>query len=136
MLVVMKMNATPSEVEGVVTKAEGQGLKAHPIPGAQRTAIGITGNLGVVEPASFEALPGVLEVLQVSHPYKLVSREFRPADTLVRVGDWTIGGRDLVIIAGPCAVESHEQMLRIARRVKEAGAHLLRGGAYKPRTSP
>lgn len=136
MLVVMKMNATPSQVEGVVAKIESKGLKASPIPGAQRTAIGITGNLGVVEPAMFETLPGVLEVLQVSHPYKLVSREFRPADTLVRVGERVIGGEDLVVIAGPCAVESYEQMLRIARRVKDAGAHLLRGGAFKPRTSP
>lgn len=136
MLVVMKMNATPSQVEGVVAKIESKGLKANPIPGAQRTAIGITGNLGVVEPAMFEAMPGVLEVLQVSHPYKLVSREFRPPDTLVRVGERVFGGEDLVVIAGPCAVESYEQMLRLARRVKEAGAHLLRGGAFKPRTSP
>jgi 3-deoxy-7-phosphoheptulonate synthase len=135
-LIVMKMNATSSQVEGVVAKVESKGLKAHPIPGAQRTAIGITGNLGVVEAAMFESLPGVLEVFQVSHPYKLVSREFRPDDTLVRVGERILGGEELVIIAGPCAVESYEQTLRIARRVKEAGAHLLRGGAYKPRTSP
>ncbi|MCZ6727704.1 MAG: 3-deoxy-7-phosphoheptulonate synthase [Acidobacteria bacterium] len=136
MLVVMKMEATVSEVEAVVRKAEDNGLKAHPIPGAQRTAIGITGNLGVVEPTAIEALPGVLEVLQVSHPYKLVSREFKPDDTIVDVGGVQIGGRDLVIIAGPCSVESYEQTLGIARRVKAAGAHILRGGAFKPRTSP
>ncbi|MCZ6508665.1 MAG: 3-deoxy-7-phosphoheptulonate synthase [Acidobacteria bacterium] len=136
MLVVMKMEATVSEVEAVVRKAEDHGLKAHPIPGAQRTAIGITGNLGVVEPTAIEALPGVLEVLQVSHPYKLVSREFKPDDTIVDVGGVQIGGRDLVIIAGPCSVESYEQTLGIARRVKAAGAHILRGGAFKPRTSP
>ncbi len=136
MLVVMKMEATASEVEEVVRKAEAKGLKAHPMPGAQRTAIGITGNLGVVEPTAIESLPGVLEVLQVSHPYKMVSREFKPEDTIVEVGGVKFGGRDLVVIAGPCSVESHEQTLRIAQRVKAAGAHILRGGAFKPRTSP
>ncbi|MGH9465123.1 MAG: 3-deoxy-7-phosphoheptulonate synthase [Thermoanaerobaculia bacterium] len=136
MLIVMKMDATPAQVEGVVRKVEGHGLKAHPMPGAQRTAIGITGNLGVVEPALFEALPGVLEIIRVSHPYKLVSREFRSVDTLVRVGEVTFGDRDLVVIAGPCAVESYEQTLRIAERVRAAGAQMLRGGAFKPRSSP
>jgi 3-deoxy-7-phosphoheptulonate synthase len=136
MLVVMKMEATTTEVEAVVRTAEAKGLKAHPIPGAQRTAIGITGNLGVVEPTALESLPGVLEVLQVSHPYKLVSREFKPEDTIVDVGGVKIGGRDLVMIAGPCSVESYEQTLAIARRVKAAGAHVLRGGAFKPRSSP
>lgn len=136
MLIVMKMDAAPEHVDRVVQAAEGRGLKAHPIPGAQRTAIGITGNLGVVEPAQFESLDGVLEVIQVSHPYKLVSREFQPYDTVVEVGGVRIGGPELAIIAGPCAVESHEQMLRLARSVKAAGAQILRGGAFKPRTSP
>ncbi|MGD2113748.1 MAG: 3-deoxy-7-phosphoheptulonate synthase [Acidobacteriota bacterium] len=136
MLIVMKMDATPSQVDEVVTTVEERELKAHPIPGAQRTAIGVTGNLGVVEPAYFEALDGVLEVIQVSHPYKLVSREFQPKDTVVDVGGVRIGGPELVVIAGPCSVESREQTMRIARKVKAAGAHLLRGGAYKPRTSP
>jgi 3-deoxy-7-phosphoheptulonate synthase len=136
MLIVMKMDATSEQVDTVVRKIEDRGLKANPIPGAQRTAIGITGNLGVVEPAHFESLDGVLEVISVSHPYKLVSREFQPDDTVVRLGDVTIGGTDLVVMAGPCSVESEEQMLRIARRVKAAGAQMLRGGAYKPRTSP
>ncbi|MDH3404251.1 MAG: 3-deoxy-7-phosphoheptulonate synthase [Acidobacteriota bacterium] len=136
MLVVMRMEATASQVEAVVEAIEASGLKAHPIPGAQRTAIGITGNLGVVEPTRIESLPGVLEVLQVSHPYKLVSREFRAADTIVEVGGVAIGGPDLVLIAGPCSVESYERTLGIARRVKAAGARLLRGGAFKPRTSP
>lgn len=136
MLIVMKMDASSTEVEGVVNKIEERGLKAHPIPGSQRTAIGITGNLGVVESASFEALPGVLEVIRVSHPYKLVSREFQPDTTIVDVGGVKIGGQELVVIAGPCSVESYEQTVRIARRVKSSGAHLLRGGAYKPRTSP
>jgi 3-deoxy-7-phosphoheptulonate synthase len=136
MLIVMKMDASPTEVEAVVDKIEERGLKAHPIPGSQRTAIGITGNLGVVESASFEALAGVLEVIRVSHPYKLVSREFQPSNTIVDVGGVKIGGREIVVIAGPCSVESYEQLVGIARRVKASGAHLLRGGAYKPRTSP
>lgn len=136
MLVVMKMDASREEINGVVRKVEEQGLKAHPIAGAQRTAIGITGNLGVVEKGLFESLPGVLEIISVSHPYKLVSREFKQEDTTFDVGDVRIGGRDLLIIAGPCSVESYEQTRRIAERVKAAGAHMLRGGAFKPRTSP
>ena len=136
MLIVMKMGAERSEIEGVVEAVEDKGLKAHPIPGSQRTAIGITGNIGIVEPALFESLPGVLEVLRVSHPYKLVSREFRPDDTVLEVGGARVGGNELLVIAGPCSVESYEQTLRIARAVKKAGAQMLRGGAYKPRTSP
>jgi 3-deoxy-7-phosphoheptulonate synthase len=147
MLIVMQMDARPEHVEAVVRKIEAHGLKAHPIAGAQRTAIGITGNIGVVERGLFESLPGVLEVIRVSHPYKLVSREFKPPDTVVTVtaaaardqprgAAVRIGGPDLVVIAGPCSVESYEQTLRIARRVQAAGAHMLRGGAYKPRTSP
>lgn len=136
MLIVMKMDADPKEVEGVVEAIEQHGLKAHPIPGAQRTAIGITGNLGMVEPAHFQHLPGVLEVIRVSHPYKLVSREFRQADTLVEVRGVKIGGPELVIMAGPCSVESYEQTVGIARTIKAQGAHILRGGAFKPRTSP
>jgi 3-deoxy-7-phosphoheptulonate synthase len=136
MLIVMQMGAGAEEIDGVVRKVESLGLKAHPIPGAQRTAIGITGNLGEVDQALFGSLSGVLEVIRVSHPYKLVSREFKPGDTQVRLGEVTIGGDGVVVMAGPCSVESYEQTLRIARRVKAAGAHVLRGGAYKPRTSP
>jgi len=136
MLIVMEMNATPEQVEGVVQRIEEKGLKAHPIPGAQRTAIGITGNLGVLDRGIFESLPGVIQVIRVSHPFKLVSHEFKPTQTVVRVGGVEIGGRGLVVMAGPCAVESYEQTLRIARAVKAAGGHILRGGAYKPRTSP
>jgi 3-deoxy-7-phosphoheptulonate synthase len=136
MLIVMKMDAREEQVAGVVEKVESYGLKAHPIPGAQRTAIGITGNLGVVDRALFETLPGVLEVIRVSHPYKLVSREFKAENTVVPVAGVAIGGPDLVLIAGPCSVESHEQTLRLALAVRAAGAQLLRGGAYKPRTSP
>jgi 3-deoxy-7-phosphoheptulonate synthase len=136
MLIVMKMDAAPEQVEGVVQKIEAHGLKAHPIAGAQRTAIGITGNIGVVDRALFASMPGVLEVIRVSHPYKLVSREFQQQDSVVEIGGVRVGGPDFVVIAGPCSVESYEQTLRIAQRVKAAGAHLLRGGAYKPRTSP
>jgi 3-deoxy-7-phosphoheptulonate synthase len=135
-LIVMDRSATSADVAGVVATAERLGLKAHPIPGAQRTAVGITGNKGAASPAAFESLPGVLEVLRVSHPYKLVSREFHPEDTIVSVGGVLVGGARVVVIAGPCAVESLEQTLTIAKEVKARGADLLRGGAYKPRTSP
>jgi 3-deoxy-7-phosphoheptulonate synthase len=135
-LIVMDRGATGEDVERVVAAAERLGLKAHPIPGAQRTAVGITGNKGVVTTAVFEALPGVLEVIRVSHPYKLVSREFHPEDTIVSVGGVPVGGTRIVVIAGPCAVESLEQTVTIAREVKARGADLLRGGAFKPRTSP
>jgi 3-deoxy-7-phosphoheptulonate synthase len=137
MLVVMRQDATPDEIRGVVTAIESRGMKAHPIPGAQRTAIGITGNKGAVEAPGFESLPGVLEVIPVSHAYKLVSREVKAEDTVVRIAPGVeVGASQLVIAAGPCAVESLEQTLTIARAVKKAGAQLLRGGAFKPRTSP
>lgn len=136
MLIVMDRGAGPADVARVVEAVEGLGLKAHPIPGEMRTAVGVTGNRGAVEPAAFENLPGVLEVIRVSHPYKLVSREFHPEDTIVSIGGVAVGGARLAIVAGPCAVESFEQTLTIAREVKARGAHLLRGGAYKPRTSP
>jgi len=135
-LIVMDRSASAEDVRRVVEAAERMGLRAHPIPGAQRTAIGITGNRGEVDAAPLENLPGVLELVRVSQPYKLVSREFHPEDSVVSVGGVPVGGTRLVVIAGPCAVESAEQTLTIARAVKEAGADLLRGGAYKPRTSP
>ena len=115
MLIVMKMDATAAEIDAVVRQVERRGLKAHPIAGAQRTAVGITGNVGALDRGVFDAFPGVLEVIQVSHPYKLVSREFRPDDTVIQVGGAAIGGPELVVIAGPCSVESEEQTLRIAR---------------------
>jgi 3-deoxy-7-phosphoheptulonate synthase len=136
LLVVMRQGATPEQIQGVVRAVAARGFKAHPIPGATRTAIGITGNRGAVDRPVFESLPGVLEVIPVTHAYKLVSREVKPEDTVVRVGDVPVGGREFVIAAGPCAVESLEQMLTVARGVKAAGARLLRGGAFKPRTSP
>ncbi len=140
MLIVMKPQATEEDVRRVCAKIESLGLRAHPMPGAQRTAIGITGNKGALEPAEFEILPGVAEAIRVSKPYKLVSREVKLEDSLVRVGTGenqvTFGGKELAIIAGPCAVESREQAFAAAERVRRAGARLFRGGAFKPRTSP
>ena len=136
MLVVMRKDATAEHIRGVQEAIEARGFKAHPIPGAQRTAIGVTGNKGALDAPALEGLPGVLEVIPVSHAYKLVSREVKGDDTIVRVGQVEVGGPELVLMAGPCAVESMEQTLAIARAVKAAGAHILRGGAFKPRTSP
>jgi 3-deoxy-7-phosphoheptulonate synthase len=136
MLIVMDAAATSEEVRRVVETVRSLGLEAHPIPGAQRTAIGITGNKGTVEPAAFENLPGVLEVIPVTAPYKLVSREAKRENTVVSIGGVLVGGSRLAVVAGPCAVESESQALEIARLVKEAGATLYRGGAFKPRTSP
>jgi 3-deoxy-7-phosphoheptulonate synthase len=135
-LVVMRQDATGEQIRGVVEAIEARGFKAHPIPGAQRTAIGITGNQGALEAPVFESLPGVLEVIPVSHAYKLVSREVKPEDSVVEVGGVAVGGAELVVVAGPCAVESRAQTLEVARAVRAAGAQLLRGGAFKPRTSP
>jgi 3-deoxy-7-phosphoheptulonate synthase len=135
-LVVMRQDAGPEEVAGVVQAVEARGYKAHPIPGSSRTAIGITGNRGALDAPVFEALPGVLEVIPVTHAYKLVSREAKAENSVVTIGGVAIGGPDLVIAAGPCAVETEEQTLVIARHVKAAGAQFLRGGAFKPRTSP
>ncbi len=136
MLVVMTTGATRDDIARVLATIEGQGLKAHPIPGAQRVAIGITGNRDIVNPALFENLPGVLEVITVSHPYKLVSREAKADDSVVRVGGVPVGGGHFAVMAGPCSVETEEQTLAIARAVRATGAQILRGGAFKPRTSP
>ena len=134
MLIVMDRAAGHEDVRRVVSAVERMGLKAHPIPGEVRTAIGVTGNRGAIDPAALENLPGVLEVIKVSQPYKLVSREFHPGETVVSVGGVPVGGHRIVVIAGPCAVESMEQTVSIALAVKERGADLLRGGAFKPRT--
>jgi 3-deoxy-7-phosphoheptulonate synthase len=140
MLVVMQANATEEQIRAVCQRIEALGLRAHPIPGATRTAIGITGNRDVVDVAVLESLPGVVECIPVSKPYKLVSREARPEDTVVCIstpaGAVRIGGGHVAVIAGPCAVESREQAFAAAERVRAAGARLFRGGAYKPRTSP
>jgi 3-deoxy-7-phosphoheptulonate synthase len=136
MLIVMKQGATAEEVEGVVERIRSLGLTPHAIPGAQRTAIGITGNKGGLEGSPFEGLPGVREVLRVSQPFKLVSREVKADDTVIDVGGVPLGGRAIVVMAGPCSVESREQLLAAAHAVKASGARFLRGGAFKPRTSP
>jgi len=136
MLVVMKPHASEAEVDAVVEKIRSLGLTPHPIPGAQRVAIGITGNKGSLDPGQFETLPGVAEAIRVSQPFKLVSREVKEEDTVIDVGGVPLGGRALVVMAGPCSVESREQILETARAVKAAGARFLRGGAFKPRTSP
>src|SRR5437899_5862210 len=143
MLIVMKPQATEEDVRRVCRKIESMGYRPHPIAGAQRIAIGITGNPGPLEPAEFDILPGVAEAIPVSKPYKLVSREVKNEDSVIRVkvGDSkdsfvTFGGRELAIVAGPCAIESREQAFAAAERVRKAGARLFRGGAFKPRTSP
>jgi 3-deoxy-7-phosphoheptulonate synthase len=123
-------------VEEVLKVIRALGFKPHPMPGATRTAIGITGNQGAIDPAHFEMLSGVGEAIRVSKPYKLVGRDLKQEDTVVRVGDVEIGGPEPAIIAGPCAVESLEQTMAIAEIVSAAGVKLFRGGAFKPRTSP
>jgi 3-deoxy-7-phosphoheptulonate synthase len=132
----MKSDATDTHVDDVVRVIEELGYRAHPMPGATRTAIGITGNQTSVDPSHFENLPGVAEAIRVSKPYKLISLDLRPEKTVVRVGDAAIGGEELAIIAGPCAIESRAQAFAIAETVRRSGARFFRGGAYKPRTSP
>jgi len=136
MLIVMESDATEEQIRAVTDRIRVLGLRPHPIPGAERTAIGITGNHGPLDPAEFEILPGVQQAIRVTKPYKLVSREVKGADSVIPVGNRPVGGKRLTIIAGPCAVESEEQTLAIAHKVREAGADLFRGGAFKPRTSP
>ncbi|MBZ5703538.1 MAG: 3-deoxy-7-phosphoheptulonate synthase [Acidobacteriia bacterium] len=140
MLVVMQSHATPEQIQAVCARIESLGLKAHPIPGALRTAIGITGNKGAVDLGILEALPGVVECIPVSKPYKLVSRDAKPEDTVLRIptpsGEVVIGGDKIALIAGPCAVETEEQLMTVAERIAKTGVRLLRGGAFKPRTSP
>jgi 3-deoxy-7-phosphoheptulonate synthase len=138
MLVVMKAQATAEQIQAVCEYIEQLGFRAHPLPGAQRTAIGITGNQGEVERGSIEDLSGVAEVIRVSKPYKLASRDVKEEDTVIQFPgtNASIGGADLAIVAGPCSVESREQAFEIAEQVASAGAQFFRGGAYKPRTSP
>jgi 3-deoxy-7-phosphoheptulonate synthase len=138
MLVVMQAHATEEQVRAVCEKIESLGYRAHAMPGAQRTAIGITGNRGEVEPGTLEELPGVQELIRVSKPYKLVSRDVKQDNTVVTFpgSTATIGGKNLAVIAGPCAIESREQAFAVAERIQRAGAQFFRGGAYKPRTSP
>ena len=136
MLIVMDAHAGSAEAEAVCAEIRAMGLTPHPMPGAQRTAIGITGNKSAVDASRLEQMPGVVRVIHVTAPYKLVSREFHEEDTLIDVRGVTIGGDNFVIMAGPCAVESAAQIDEIAAILKGHGAHILRGGAFKPRTSP
>ena len=140
MLVVMQSHASEEQVRAVCERIESLGLKAHPIPGTARTAIGITGNNGAVDLGSLEALPGVIECIPVSKPYKLVSRDAKEEDSVLRIptpsGDVIVGGEKVALVAGPCAVENEAQAMATAEQVAKAGARLFRGGAYKPRTSP
>ncbi len=136
MLIVMKKGATEDEIRQVSDRIEGLGLRPHAIPGADRMAIGITGNSGPLEAAEFEVLPGVQQAIRVTKAFKLVSREVKQEDSIIEVGGRTIGGPAVRLIAGPCAVESEAQAMTIAHHVAAAGAHFFRAGAFKPRTSP
>ncbi len=136
MIVVMKVGASDKEIAGVVERIEANGFKAHLSQGVERTIIGVVGQIFPELRDRFEMLPGVDEVILVSKPYKLSSREFHPLDTIVKVGGVTIGEKEIVVMAGPCAVESEQQLLETAKAVKAAGATILRGGAFKPSTSP
>lgn len=137
MLIVMHRNATSKQIGGVITAVEKMGLQASSIPGSERTAIGVLGNKGYVDDIYIRDLPGVKDVIHVSKPYKMVSRDFHPRPTIIKIGPVEIGeGKNPVVIAGPCAVESENQIIKTARAVKAAGAEMLRGGAFKPRTGP
>src|ERR1700722_8764729 len=137
MLVVMRHGATDAEIDRVVRAIEEMGYEARPMPGAQRTAVGLVGNDGRVDASRIEALAGVAQVIHVTQPYKQVSREWRPEDTVVTIAPGvTVGGPEIAVIAGPCSVESEEQILAAARAVRAGGATALRGGAFKPRSSP
>jgi 3-deoxy-7-phosphoheptulonate synthase len=138
MLVVMKTQATEEQIQAVCAQIEALGYRPHPMPGAQRTAIGITGNPGEIDRGNFEDLAGVADIIRVSKPYKLASRDVKEEDTIIRFPgtDATIGGQNLAIVAGPCSIESRQQAFAIAEQVAAAGAQFFRGGAYKPRTSP
>jgi 3-deoxy-7-phosphoheptulonate synthase len=136
MLIVMKSDATQADIDRVVEIIESLGLRGHAMPGENRTAIGVTGNKSAIDPTHFENLPGVADAIRVTKPYKLISKDLRPERSVVKIGNATIGGGDLAIIAGPCAVENPNQVLDVAEAVAASGAKFFRGGAFKPRTSP
>ncbi len=136
MIVVMKVGSNDKDIDSVVKRIESAGLKTHVSQGVERTIIGVVGQIYPELQDMLEMVHGVDEVIRVSKPYKLSSREFHPLDTTVKVGDVTIGGKEVVVMAGPCAVESEQQLFETARAVKAAGANILRGGAFKPSTSP
>ncbi len=136
MLIVMKQHATQEDIDRVNEVIKTLGFRSHPMPGAARTAIGITGNDGTVDRSHFENLKGVGEAIRVTKPYKLISKTFCPEKSVIKVGNSSIGGDELAIIAGPCAVETPEQVFEVAKIVAKSGAKFFRGGAFKPRTSP
>ncbi len=136
MLVVMKSHASPEQIELVLAAIRRLHLTPHPLPGATRTAIGITGNVGTVDPSSLEVLPGVLELIRVTKPFKLASREMHEADTIVSLPTTAIGPKSITMIAGPCSVENEAMILRTAEHLMSRGVKLMRAGAFKPRTSP
>src|SRR4030095_6615835 len=134
MLIVMKPSAATQDVEAVVNVIQKIGLRPHPMPGATRTAIGITGNEGPIDCRRFENLAGVAEVIRVTKPYKLITLDLRPDKTVVRAGDATVGDGELAIIAGPCGIENRDQAFAIAKIVHQSGARFFRGCIWKPRT--
>lgn len=136
MIIVMKHTATKSEIDGVVTSIEALGFRAHLSNGEERTIIGVIGDERPIDPEHFEMLDGVERVVRILHPFKLASRDFHPDDSIVKINGVSVGGNQVIVMAGPCSVESREQLMETAAAVKAAGAHLLRGGAFKPRTSP
>src|SRR5881227_3900566 len=136
MLIVMNAHAGKAEVDNVIRVVEALGFRAHVMPGANRTAIGITGNQGAVDLSHFENLPGVAEAIRVTKPYKLITLELRPERTVVDIGGAKIGNGSLAIIAGPCSIENRKQAFDVAESVMKSGAQFFRGGAFKPRTSP
>jgi 3-deoxy-7-phosphoheptulonate synthase len=136
MLVVMQSHCTPEQVARVVAAIRDMGLAPHPMPGATRTAIGITGNTGAIDPKTLEVLPGVMELIRVTKPYKLASREMHEQDTVIRLPHGTFGAGHFTIIAGPCSVEDEATILKTAEWLLSRGVRLLRAGAFKPRTSP
>ena len=137
MLIVMRHGAPQQDIDRVVSTIEDMGYHARPMPGKQRTTVGLVGNDGRVDSSRLEALPGVQEIIHVTKPYKQVSREWKPESTVVRLpGGLTIGADDVIVMAGPCSVESERQILDAARAVRDAGATVLRAGAFKPRSSP
>lgn len=136
MVIIMKENATEENIRNVCEYVRKFNLSTHVVNGAERSIIGVIGNVEVLEDKPISAMEGVYDVVRISSPYKLVSRSAKPDNTVVRVKDVDIGGGNFVMMAGPCAVESYEQMLEAARAVKKSGAKVLRGGAYKPRSSP
>src|SRR5512133_954388 len=136
MMIIMNPGASKAQVAHVVAQIEANNLSAHVIEGVEQTVIGAVGESHAVSKDVFEVLPGVMSVTRISKPYKLGSRQFHPENSVFPLDGFSIGGEDIAIIAGPCAVESRTQLLEIAQAVREAGAHALRGGAFKPRTSP